>query len=482
MNAEKAPLGSRITVCFLTAILSSGGFAATTTLPIKDSVLAKMQYVDNHFIKRWPTSACNSCLNGGDPGNEWTRGAYFEGHMALYRMAPDTALYSYAVTWGTFFDWAFKGGNGGANANGQCAGQAYAELYQADTMQKIRILNDTAYVNAMKKSAAVNYWTWVDAIQMAMPVFARVGFIRNDTAAYTTMHNFFEYPKVTIHHTGLWDTVTHLWFRDSTFLSPAYGGTYLDTNKLPCFWSRGNGWAIGALCRVLDYLPATNAHRAEYIQIIQQMAAALLPIQRSDGFWNMNLGDPNDCGGPEETGTGFFTYAMAWGVNHGILDTATYLPVLARGWNAMVDSCIHPITDSIILGYVQGTGDAPSQTPPVTYNSQPNFDDYGVGIFLLAGSEVYKLAPQVASATRQLAASEAAQRAYLRNNAVYIAKNWRYNVGVILFDVNGRAVFMKNMSGAAECRLPASLRSGAYLLRVTGAGVTLLEREIAVAR
>jgi hypothetical protein len=173
---------------------------------------------------------------------------------------------------------------------------------------------------------------------------------------------------------------------------------------------------------------------------------------------------------------------MAWGVNHGILDTATYLPVLARGWNAMVDSCIHPITDSIILGYVQGTGDAPSQTPPVTYNSQPNFDDYGVGIFLLAGSEVYKLAPQVASATRQLAASEAAQRAYLRNNAVYIAKNWRYNVGVILFDVNGRAVFMKNMSGAAECRLPASLRSGAYLLRVTGAGVTLLEREIAVAR
>jgi rhamnogalacturonyl hydrolase YesR len=478
MNAEKLPRVSRIGVCFLIAVFSTGGFAAITTLPIKDSVLAKMQYVDNHFIKRWPTSACNSCLNGGHAGNIWTRGAYFEGHMALYRMAPDTTLYNYAVSWGTFFDWAFNGGNGGANANGECAGQAYAELYQVDTTQKIRMLNDTAYVNAMKKSAAVNYWTWVDAIQMAMPVFARVGFIRHDTAAYTTMHNFFEYPKTTIHHTGLWDTAAHLWFRDSTFLPPHKG-----PNGLNCYWSRGNGWAIGALCRVLDYLPVTDTHRPEYIQVIQQMVAALKAIQRTDGFWNMDLGDPNDCGGPEETGTGFFVYAMAWGINNGILDTATYLPVLAKGWNAMVDSCIHPNTDSIVLGYVQGSGDAPSCSPPVAYNSQPNFDDYGVGIFLLAGSEVYKLAPQVPSATRQIAASEtAAQRAYLQNKAVRIANNWRDNVCISLFNVNGRAVFMKNFSRAAECPLPASLQSGAYLLRVTSGGVTLLERKIAVAR
>ncbi len=110
MNAEKTPLASRITVCFLIAIFSSGAFAAITTLPIKDSVLSKMHYVDSHFIKRWPTPAC-TCLSGNHASNIWTRGAYFEGHMALYRMTPDTALYNYAVNWGNGFKWTFNGGN-----------------------------------------------------------------------------------------------------------------------------------------------------------------------------------------------------------------------------------------------------------------------------------------------------------------------------------------------------------------------------------
>jgi rhamnogalacturonyl hydrolase YesR len=378
------------TVFLLTALFAALPLSrvgnAQTTLPLRDSVLAKMEFVDQHFRQRWPTSACNSCLSAGHAGNIWTRGAYFEGHMALYRMNLDTALYNYAVTWGSFFNWAFNGGNGGSNANGECAGQAYAELYQADTTQKIRLQNDTAYVNAMKKGSTVNYWWWVDAIQMAMPVFAKVGALRNDTAAFSTMYSLFEWPKKTMHY---WDTTAHLWFRDSTFLPPKFYGPH----GLPCYWSRGNGWAIGALCRVLDYLPLTDSHRAEYVQVIQQQAAALKAIQRSDGFWNVDLGDPNDYPGPEESGTGFFVYAMAWGINHGILDTATYLPVVAKGWNAMVDSCIHPMTDTIVLGYVQGSGDEPSSSQPVGYNVQPNFDDYGVGIFLLAGSETYKLAP-----------------------------------------------------------------------------------------
>jgi rhamnogalacturonyl hydrolase YesR len=467
--------------CLLVTLSSSGADAAVTVLPPQDSVLYKMHYVDSHFIKRWPTSGCNTCLSGSHAGNIWTRGVYFEGHMALYQMAPDSTLYAYATTWGTFFNWAFNGGNGGANANGECAGQAYAELYQADTTQKIRMLNDTSFVNAMKRGTAVNYWTWIDAIHMAMTTFAEVGAIRNDTAAFTTMHKFFEYPKDSIHKTGLWDTVTHLWFRDSTFLSPAYGGTYLGPDKLPCFWSRGNGWVISALCRTLNYLPVTDVHRAEYVQVFQQMCAALLPIQRTDGFWNMDLGDPNNCGGPEETGTGCFTYAMAWGINHGFLDTATYLPAVVNGWHAL-DSCIHPMTDTVVLGWVQGSGSAPSQTPPVTYAAQPNFDDYGVGIFLLAGSEVYKLAPKAVTATVGRTAQEAGQpKAYLQNNVVQIAKNWRNNVGISLLDINGRTVFFQQDAGTAGIRLPAGLRAGVYLLRVKSAGITLLDQKVVIA-
>jgi hypothetical protein len=48
-------------------------------------------------------------------------------------------------------------------------------------------------------------------------------------------------------------------------------------------------------------------------------------------------------------------------------------------------------SDNGFLGYEQGTGSAPSSGQPVTYTSVPNFDDFGLGLFLLAGTEVYKL-------------------------------------------------------------------------------------------
>ena len=54
------------------------------------------------------------------------------------------------------------------------------------------------------------------------------------------------------------------------------------------------------------------------------------------------------------------------------------------------------VTDSLhsngFLGYVQGTGTQPSDSQPVTYDNVPNFEDFGLGCFLLAGSEVARLA------------------------------------------------------------------------------------------
>jgi hypothetical protein len=45
------------------------------------------------------------------------------------------------------------------------------------------------------------------------------------------------------------------------------------------------------------------------------------------------------------------------------------------------------------LGYVQGTGQQPSDGQPVTFDKQPNYEDFGLGCFLLGGSEVARLAP-----------------------------------------------------------------------------------------
>jgi unsaturated rhamnogalacturonyl hydrolase len=60
-----------------------------------------------------------------------------------------------------------------------------------------------------------------------------------------------------------------------------------------------------------------------------------------------------------------------------------------KGWNALSDKALH---DNGFIGYMQGTGKEPKSSQPVGYDTLPNFEDYGLGAFLLAGSEVFKLA------------------------------------------------------------------------------------------
>jgi unsaturated rhamnogalacturonyl hydrolase len=78
-------------------------------------------------------------------------------------------------------------------------------------------------------------------------------------------------------------------------------------------------------------------------------------------------------------------YGLAYGIRTGIIDRATYLPVAARAWNGMVATAVH--ADGF-LGFVQGVGYAPESSQPITTNSTA---DFGVGGFLLAGTELAKL-------------------------------------------------------------------------------------------
>jgi rhamnogalacturonyl hydrolase YesR len=183
---------------------------------------------------------------------------------------------------------------------------------------------------------------------------------------------------------GLYNPVDQLWWRDSTFVPP-----YKEPNGEDCYWSRGNGWVLAAMVRVLELNPPDKKHRREYINMLKSMSEALVKVQREDGFWNASLHDPNNFGGPETSGTAFFVYGMAWGINHHYLKKGKYLPAVVKGWNAMCEKAVHP---NGFLGFVQGTGKEPSSSQPTGYDVVPNFDDYGLGAFLLAGSEVYILA------------------------------------------------------------------------------------------
>lgn len=197
------------------------------------------------------------------------------------------------------------------------------------------------------------------------------------------MYDMYHYTKTRHGDNGLYNPVDHLWWRDADFDPP-----YTEPNGEDCYWSRGNGWVVMALVRVLDIIPPNEPHRAEYEADLQNMLRALVQVQRPDGFWNVSLHDPNHFGGKETTGTAMFTYGLAWAVNNGLLDAKTYQPIALKAWNAILTEAIHP---NGFLGYVQGTGKEPKDGQPVTYTSMPDFEDYGLGAVLLAGREVYIL-------------------------------------------------------------------------------------------
>ena len=146
-------------------------------------------------------------------------------------------------------------------------------------------------------------------------------------------------------------------------------------------WSRGNGWVMAGLARVLDAMPSDYPSRPKYIGQFRQMAERVASLQGRDGLWRPGLLDAHAYPLPEVSGSAFFIYAMAWGINHGILDRATYLPVVTRGWQGLLEH----VYDDGRLGCIQPIGAAPGVYSPTSSYV------YGVGAFLLAGSEIEAL-------------------------------------------------------------------------------------------
>lgn len=356
-------------------------------LPKKGEILAKMTLANDYFMKKWPDTGKEIVTNKTRPSNIWTRAVYYEGLMALYGIDKQKRYYDYAVDWGEKHKWGMRSGINTRNADDQCCGQTYIDLFQIDqsagSSKPERIHDIKASIDNMVSSDKVDDWNWIDALQMAMPVYAQLGVLYKNPAYYEKMYQIYNYSKTVHGGKGLYNPEDHLWWRDKDFVPP-----YKEPNGEDCYWSRGNGWVVAALVRVLDIMPKDAPHRDEYEKMYLGMMQALPKLQRPDGYWNVSLHDPTNFGGKELTGTALFVYGMAWGINHGLLDAKTYRPIIIKAWNAMATECVHP---DGFLGYVQGTGKEPKDGQPVTYDSKPDFEDYGLGCFLLAGCEVYKL-------------------------------------------------------------------------------------------
>jgi unsaturated rhamnogalacturonyl hydrolase len=354
------------------------GTSVSSTLPSKDSVVAAVNLVNGSWINQRPLPKT--------PTNTWDWATYFSGNIAAYRVIKNQQFLDYARAWAQQNNFALYGGDTTRTPDNQCAGQAYFDLYDIDK-DKADVESIVASVTTVAKKPILNSdWTFVDQLHMAMPSFVRVANYTNDSSILDGMFSLYMNLKET---QKLYDYDYGLWYRDRNYIWPT-GSRSKSPNGKRVFWSRGNGWAFAAQAKVLGLLPSYDDKYKkwpDYYHNLQNMAVTLKSVQRSDGFWNANLADPNDHGGPETSGTALFAFGLAYAIRTGLIDKTTYLPVLAKAWNGMATTAVQP---GGFLGYVEGSGQAPEQDNhnPVTAASTANF---GVGAFLLAGAEIAKL-------------------------------------------------------------------------------------------
>ena len=311
------------------------------------------------------------------PANDWQRATFWAGVMAAHRATGRPDYLEAVIDWGNRHGWQ---PHNPRNGNGQCCGATYLDVYllQRDPRMLEPIKADIDTMVAAPR-AGRDEWHWVDALFMAPPTMARLAAATGDRRTLDLMHRMWwdatEF---------LFDPESGLYYRDRRYFTP-HRRTKLPPrtpNGRKILWSRGNGWAIAGLVRVLEVLPDDDPQRGRYVNLLRQMAAALAACQGDDGLWRTNLADPDQFPEPETSGSGFFCYAIAWGVRQGHLDRATYLPVARRAWQGLV-GCMLP---SGAVGSSQPDHYAPGPVSP------EGTRDFAAGAFLLAGSEMLLLA------------------------------------------------------------------------------------------
>ena len=316
------------------------------------------------------------------PNQHWVRGAYYAGLMAMYESTLDRAYLDDCMAWGKNVSWQIKEQGGGPYESGAyplVCGQIWYGCYQAnkdEMMMKptLAFLEDPKVENPV---SAPGKWylentghRFVDGLFTAPPLLAMLYQMTGDEKYVDWMNACF------------WDVHKEIFDRDAgLFYRDARSKPRKTKNGKKVLWSRGNGWAFGGLTRILKYLPAEHPSYPKYKSLYLQMAESLAKRQQADGFWRSNLDDPEQYPMKESSGTGFFCYGIAWGINNGILDREHFLPVAKKAWTALA----LVVNEDGQVGWSQPAGGGPGKV------AEADTSKFGTGIFLLAASEVVLL-------------------------------------------------------------------------------------------
>ncbi len=308
-----------------------------------------------------------------DFNRDWTFATLYTGLMAASASTGNPKYSDAMLAMGKANRWEL--GTEYKDANDYAVGRTYVELYlkyqDAQMIAPMRKEFDDIMRGPQKPPQVQFPWWWCDALFMGPPAWAGMYKATGNIA-------YLDYMDREWWATSgrLYDRRGHLYFRDASFLNRK------QANGKKLFWSRGNGWVMAGLAGVLNYMPKDYPARQQFVDQFKEMSAAIAAIQGSDGLWRTGLLDPESYALPENSGSAFFTYALAWGINQGILDRSVYKPVVAKAWKGLLS---HIYADGR-FGCIQAVSDEPGKFKPTSSYV------YGVGAFLLAGSEVDRLA------------------------------------------------------------------------------------------
>lgn len=315
----------------------------------------------------------------------WDNAAYHTGNMEAYFLTGNEAYRAYSEAWAEHNEW--KGAKSDDRSkwkysygetdeyvlfgDWQVCFQTYIDLYQlAPDDRKIRRAREV--MEYEMSTPRHDYWWWSDGLYMVMPVMTKLYKVTHNPLYLEKLYEYILYSD-----SIMFDKDENLYYRDAKYVYPKHKSL----NGKKDFWARGDGWVLAALAKVLKDVPEDYKHRAFFVDKFQQMAKAVAAIQQPEGYWTRSMLDPEHAPGPETSGTAFFTYGLLWGVNHGYLDEAVYMPVIQKAWKYLSETALQKDGS---VGYVQPIGEKAIPGQVVDAKSTANF---GVGAFLLAACE-----------------------------------------------------------------------------------------------
>ncbi len=376
------------------------GDAAQAVMPTRAQAVEALERAND----KWITS-------NGHGRSFWDNAAYHVGNMEAYFTTGIELYRNYSEAWAIQNNWkgatsnnknAWKGNasNGGYGegqdwvlfGDWQICFQTYIDLYNDEVMASKNTIKDEGKVaraiEVMSYQASrseTDWWWWADSLFMAMPIMSKLYVLTGDYKYLDKQYEWFKWAAEDVEggtKDGMWDAEEQLFHRDGKYIYPDHK---TDSGKKD-FWARGSGWVFAGLARVLSDMPTDYQHRDYFLDKYTQMAQGVARNQQKEGFWSRSIIDRAYADGFESSGTSFFTYGLAWGINSGYLDRNTYLDTALKGWYFLYNTALQ--ADGTV-GYVQPIGENPRQSLNIGGGNTANF---GVGAFLLAACEISKLA------------------------------------------------------------------------------------------